>query len=129
MRKPLILLGLAFVGWALCGAIMGIGQAITSIENTLIIHAIGAPIIFAMLSAIYFKRFHYTSPLQTAIVFVAFVIGMDVFVIAMLVEKSFAMFASVLGTWIPFTLIFLSTYVTGSYLEVMSSRSSRELSR
>jgi hypothetical protein len=48
-------------------------------------------------------------------VFLAFAILMDFFVIALLVQKSFAMFASVLGTWIPFALIFASTYVTGYY--------------
>jgi hypothetical protein len=38
-------------------------------------------------------------------------------VVAPLFERSFAMFASVLGTWIPFALIFLSTYLVGWYLQ------------
>jgi len=63
----------------------------------------------------YFRTFNYTTPLQTALVFLVFAILMDFFVIALLVQKSFAMFASVLGTWIPFALIFASTYVTGLY--------------
>ena len=106
----------AFIGWALCGAIMGIGRTVTSLENTLVIHAIGAPIIFAALSFVYFSRFHYTTPFETALAFLAFVVFMDVFLIALFVEKSFAMFTSILGTWIPFALIFLSTYLTGFYL-------------
>jgi len=61
----------AFVGWALCAATMGIGMATTSIENSLIIHAIGAPIFFIVLSLIYFKKFNYTTPLRTAIIFVS----------------------------------------------------------
>ncbi len=117
IAKTIVILAFAFVGWAICGAIMGIGRAVTSLENTLVIHAIGAPIVFGMLSLIYFKRFNYTTPLQTAVAFLAFVVFMDVFLIALFVEKSFAMFGSILGTWIPFTLIFLSTYLTGLYLE------------
>jgi len=113
----LVVLAFAFVGWALCGAIMGIGMAVTSLENTLMIHAIGAPIVFGILSLIYFRKFNYTTPLQTALAFLAFVVLMDVFVVALLIEKSFAMFTSLLGTWIPFALIFLSTFVTGVYLE------------
>ena len=61
----------AFVGWALCAARMGIGMATTSIENSLIIHAIGAPIFFIVVSLIYFKKFNYTTPLRTAIIFVS----------------------------------------------------------
>jgi hypothetical protein len=52
VKKMLVILLHAFVGWALCGAIMGIGMAVTSIETTLIIHAMGAPVIFAVLSLI-----------------------------------------------------------------------------
>ncbi len=115
-RKAAVILVFAFVGWALCGAIMGIGQVVTTIENTLIAHAIGAPIIFAGLTFVYMKRYAFTTPLQTAIVFLGFVVFMDVFVVALLVIKSFEMFASLIGTWIPFALIFLSTYLTARYV-------------
>ena len=103
----------AFIGWVLCGAIMGIGMAVTSIETTLIIHATGAPVIFVILSLIYFRKFNNTTPLQTAITFTGFVIFMDVFGVALLINKSFEMFASILGNWIPFALIFLATYLFG----------------
>jgi hypothetical protein len=42
------------------------------------------------------------------------VIFMDLFLVALFIEKSFAMFTSLLGTWIPFGLIFTATYITGS---------------
>jgi hypothetical protein len=51
----------------------------------------------------------------TAIVFVSVVIFMDVVVVALLIEKSFEMFTSLLGTWIPWALIFTSTYLMGLY--------------
>jgi len=116
IKKPSIIFVHMFIGWALCGAIIGIGRAVTSIQNTLIIHAIGVPIIFVIISLIYFKKFNYTTPLSTAIIFLSFAVFMDFFVIALLVEKSFEMFASILGTWIPFSLIFLSTFLTGLYV-------------
>ena len=71
--------------------------------------------LFATISLIYYKKFNYTTPLQTAIVFVFFVVFMDVFVVALLIEKSFEMFTNILGTWIPFALIFVSAYLTGLY--------------
>jgi len=115
VKKVIIVLFFAFVGWALCAATMGIGMAKTSIENALIIHAIGAPIFFSILSLIYFQKYNYTTPLQTAIIFMVVVITVDFLVVALLINKSLDMFASLLGTWIPFALIFTSTYVTGLY--------------
>jgi hypothetical protein len=113
----LIILVHAFIGWALCAATMGIGMATTSLQNALILHAIGAPIFFAIVSLVYFKRFSYTTPLQTALIFVALVIAVDFFVVALLINRSLDMFAGLLGTWIPFALIFASTYLTGLFLE------------
>ncbi len=113
LRKSIIILINAFVGWVLCAATMGIGLAITSLQNALIIHAVGAPIYFALVSLFYFKKFNYTIPMQTALIFVGFVVAMDFFVVALLISRSMDMFYSLLGTWIPFGLIFLSTYTTG----------------
>jgi len=63
----------------------------------------------------YFREFHHIAPLQTALIFVGFVIAMDFFVVALLINRSVEMFASGLETWIPFALIFAATYVTGMY--------------
>jgi len=45
-KKLLVILAHAFVGWALCAATMGIGMAVTTLQNTLVVHAIGAPFFF-----------------------------------------------------------------------------------
>lgn len=116
IKKVIIVLAHAFVGWALCGATMGIGMATMSIENALIVHAIGAPLFFVGVSLVYFSKFNYTTPLQTAIIFVSFVIATDFFVVALLINRSLEMFTSLLGTWIPFVLIFVSTYLTGLFV-------------
>ncbi|MGC1378676.1 MAG: hypothetical protein WA821_20765 [Anaerolineales bacterium] len=114
--KTILILAHAFVGWVLCAATMGIGMAVTSLSNALIIHAVAAPIFFAGVSLVYFRKFDYTAPLQTALIFVAFVIGMDFFLVAMLINHSFEMFTSLIGTWLPFALIFTSTIVTGAFI-------------
>lgn len=112
-NRIFIILLHAFVGWALCAATMGIGMATMPMQTALVVHAIGAPVFFTVVSLNYFKRFNYTNPLQTALTFVGFVIAMDFFVVALLIMGSLEMFQSWLGTWIPFALIFLSTYLTG----------------
>ncbi len=120
-KRVLIILAHAFVGWALCAATMGIGMATLPMQTTLILHAVGAPIFFTGVSLSYFKRFSYTPPLQTALIFVGFVMVVDFFVVALLIMGSLEMFGSALGTWIPFALIFASTYLTG-LLTVKDSR-------
>ena len=83
-KKLVTIVVYALIGWALCFATMGIGQALF--------------------------------PLQTALLFVGIVIALDFFVVALLLLRSLEMFTSILGTWIPFALIFASTYMTGLYI-------------
>jgi hypothetical protein len=115
IRRFGVVLAFALIAQGLCWMIMIVGRAVTSLETTLIAHAIGAPIIAVVVSSIYYKRFNYTTPLQTAIVFASVVIAMDFFIVALLIEKSFEMFSSPIGTWIPITSIFLATYLTGLF--------------
>ena len=117
IRKVGVLLGFAFAGWVLCDLTMVIGMAVTSMNTILIIHALAAPIYFTVLSWIYFRNFHYTPPLQTAGIFISFVILMDFFLVALVINKSLDMFASLTGTWIPFALIFSATYLTGLFVQ------------
>ncbi len=112
-KKAGIILAHAFVGWALCGAIMFIGMGIMPMQTTLIVHAVGAPFIFALVSWIYFKKFGYTTPIMTAYIFVTFVVVVDFFLVALIINRSLDMFTSWLGTWLPWALLFISTYITG----------------
>ena len=113
--KFIITLVHAFIGWALCGAIIGIGREITTMKTTIIIHLIGAPVIFTIISMVYYKYYYFFWPLKTAILFLTFVMFMDFLVVALFIEKSFEMFTSFMGTWFPFILIFLSTFLTGLF--------------
>jgi len=122
-RQIAVIVGCALVGWALCFATIGIGMATTSLPTALIIHAVAAPLFFFGLSWLYFSRFGYTTPLFTAAAFLVVVMFMDFFFVALVILRSFVMFTSFLGTWLPFMLIFASTLVTG--LLVHSRRAPR----
>ena len=116
-QERLVLLGHAFVAWALCSATMMIGTAVASVDTALVVHAIAAPIFAGAVSWNYHRRFGYTTPLQSAITFVSFVIVVDFFFVAPVIERSLEMFASPVGTWIPFFLIFSATYLMGQAVE------------
>ncbi|MRR52300.1 MAG: hypothetical protein EG825_15555 [Rhodocyclaceae bacterium] len=113
LNKTLILLAHAFVVWALCGATIAIGRANIGMERTLVVHAVAAPLFAAAVSLFYYRKYNYTTPLQTALVFLCFVMAMDAGLVAPVFEKSYNMFTNILGTWIPFGLIFLATLATG----------------
>ncbi len=109
-------------GWALTAAAMGIGMAETSMENTQVIHAIAAPVAFLIVSYVYFRFFHYTAPLTTAAIFLAIAMGLDFLLVALVVRQSLDMFASLLWTWLPFLLTFVTTYLTGLLVSRSFSR-------
>jgi len=106
----------AVVGWAYCGALIGVGRQFLPMHATLVLHAIGAPVGFALISLFYYRRYAFTSPLKTAAAFLGVVVALDLFLVAPVFEKSYAMFSIPLGTWIPFALIFAVTYLVGRFL-------------
>jgi hypothetical protein len=109
-------------GWALCAATMGVSLKVFSLGIALTIHASVAPVLFTIVSLVYFNRPDAWPPLRTAIAFLACVVVMDVLVVALVVERSFAMFGSIPGTWLPFILIFLATWLTGLAVRGKSRR-------
>ncbi len=118
VRNLFILFAHGFVLWMLCGALMYLGRAVTTVDATLAIHLVAAPVFAASLTWLYFTRFNQsiTTPLQTALAITGFVFFGDLLIVAPFFEKSFVMFESAIGTWIPFLLIFTAIYLTGGYL-------------
>jgi hypothetical protein len=110
--------------WVACGVVMGIGQATTTKDNALVIHLVAAPFIVAAVSWIYFTRTGSKRVVFTAAFFMGLPMAVDFFVVAVLLLRSLDMFTSLIGTWIPFALIFAVTYVTG---RVVSARSKRPI--
>jgi len=111
--EALVALAHGAAGWALCAAAMGIAMRVTTLDHALILHAIAAPLIFTAISLLYFRRRGSLPPLHAAIVFLATVAALDFFVVALVIERSLAMFGSILGVWLPFLLIFVATWLTG----------------
>ncbi len=103
----------ALLGWAICGATIGLGRHVMSMRATLAVHLVVAPLAFALLTWSHFRRHPDSGPLQTSIALVGVVIGLDAFVVAPVFEHSYAMFQSVVGTWVPFGLIWLASFRVG----------------
>jgi hypothetical protein len=78
-----------------------------------LIHAVVAPVAFGLLTWRYFKRFPEYSAAATSLTMVGIVVGLNALVVAPFLERSYAMFGSVLGTWVPFACILVASYLVG----------------
>jgi hypothetical protein len=115
--KAVFLLSLsAFVVWLACGLTMAFGRSAFGLETALRIHAIAAPTFAALVSRVYFARFRAVTPLVAAAFVTVVIIALDAGLVAPVFEKSYAMFSSILGTWLPFLSIFVATYLTGTWI-------------
>lgn len=111
MRKPQVaLIGFALVGWLICGATIGIGRHSLSMHATLIFHAIVAPLAFWLLAWRYARWFPTISAKRISGTMLGIVVALDAFLVAPMIEHSYAMFESWLGTWLPFALIAVAAY-------------------
>jgi proline iminopeptidase len=115
--RILALFGLALLGWGLCGATIGVARGLMPMETALVVHAVAAPIIAGTLAYLYARCCAVTTPVMTGLVFVGVPVVMDAVLIAPFVERSWDMFRSPIGTWIPFALMFLAAW--GAALWVM----------
>lgn len=114
LRAHLVLGAHALALWVLCGATMGLGLRVASLDTALAVHAVAAPVFATLVSWLYFARFGAARPLVVASWFLAFIVAVDFLVVALLVNRSLDMFRSLIGTWIPFALIFAATLATGA---------------
>lgn len=115
------LLAHALVGWAFCAAVMGLSLRLAGLTAALVIHAIAGPAFFVILARHYFSARGARDPLSTAIAWTATLLALDFAVVAAVILRSFQMFTSIPGTWLPLALIFLATWATGSILAMMPS--------
>jgi hypothetical protein len=60
-----------------------------------------APLVFALLSMPFFRRYPAASPLRTSLGFVGIVVALDAFVVAPLSERSYAMFTEIAEPALP----------------------------
>lgn len=106
----------AVAGWAACGVLMGVLLATVSLTTALVVHAVGAPVIFAAVTAHLYRRSGGGRPMFVAATFTVIVVILDALVVASLIQRSFAMFSSAMGTWVPFGLILVVSFGTGLLL-------------
>jgi menaquinone-dependent protoporphyrinogen oxidase len=118
-RSNARLLAHAVMGWALCAVTMTALLQVVSLTAALVIHAAAAPLFFTVIAWHYFRPRGARDPLPTAAVWTAAVALLDFLVVAILMQRGLQMFSSLLGTWLPFALIFLSTGSTGLVMSVL----------
>jgi hypothetical protein len=99
--------------WGLCGATMAVGRRVWGLETALRVHLAAAPVIAFLVSTIHKLIAPEFDSVLRATVMVGVVIVLDFAIVAPLFERSYAMFRSLIGTWLPFTAIFLASWVAG----------------
>ncbi len=112
-------------GWALCGTLMAGLLQIAPTGIAVAIHAIAAPFLFGAVAVHYFGAFGTRDPFPVALAFTAIVAALDAMIVAGLILRDFSMFQSFAGTWLPFLLIFLATWITGEIMAMMPAPVSR----
>ncbi len=118
-RSVVRLLAHALVGWLLCALTLGGLPALVSTTVARVIHAVAAPLFFAYVARHYFGARGARDPLPTAFAFTAVLMLLDAVVVAGLILGSFAIFASLLATWLPYALVFAATWATGALMSTM----------
>ncbi|MBR9997586.1 MAG: hypothetical protein KFF73_01385 [Cyclobacteriaceae bacterium] len=111
--KIIAILSFGTIGWVLSGLIFYFARMFLGNYLAVLVHFVFSPLAFIGLSYLYFRYINITSSLITAAFVTGIVIGLDFFVIGLLIEKNFRIFTSIMGTWLPFLLIFLSVFLTG----------------
>jgi len=113
-RSLAMLLVHAEIGWVLCAAIMVALLVLAPLGVALTVHAVLAPIVFALIARHYFRYRGAHDPLPTAAWFTGVVALLDVGIIEGLAGKA-ALLASIAGFWLPLALIFLATWAVGAF--------------
>src|SRR5271166_315805 len=107
----LVLLALAL--WAACGGVIAVGRKLWSIDITLRVHLVAAPVLAFLVVVIHKELAPAFDPLLRAAAITIIVILLDALLVAPFFERSYAMFRSVIGTWLPFVAIFGACWAAG----------------
>jgi hypothetical protein len=107
------LVGLALVLWGACGGVIAVGRRLWSLDTTLRVHLIAAPIIAFLVAAAHKELAPGFDPLLRAAAITIIVMLLDALVVAPFFERSYVMFRSFIGTWLPFVTIFAACWAAG----------------
>ncbi len=103
----------AVILWAACGGVIAIGRRLWTLRKTLIVHVFAGPAIAFMVASARHMLFSDFAAIPRAVEITGVVVALDAFVVAPVFERSYAMFRSALGTWIPFAAIFVASWIAG----------------
>ncbi len=107
------LVGLALVLWGACGGVIAAGRRLWSLDTTLRVHLVVAPVLAFLVAVAHKELAPGFDPLLRAAAITFIVMLLDALVVAPLFERSYAMFRSFVGTWLPFVAIFAACWAAG----------------
>jgi amino-acid N-acetyltransferase len=111
--RPLaILLVHALVLWALSALALALLARALPVQRALVVHAIGTPILTAVVMAVFFTAFGGVSPLPAALLVTVMVAGLDV-ATAPWLRRATTPFQEALETWAPWALVFAQALASG----------------
>ena len=102
--------------WIACGLVFALARATWSVDAAVAIHLVAAPLIGATAARFIWTHSGHPGVLATAATVAGTMAVLDAIVVAPFLERSFAMFASPLGTWIPLALILAASAATAALL-------------
>jgi hypothetical protein len=115
-------LGWVVVGWAACGMVFALGRVLFGVEAAVIIHLLAAPLIGAMVTFLLWNHPRHPGVLATAATLAGGAALLDAILVAPFLERTFAMFGSPAGTWIPLGLIFAASMLAAALLSRPAGR-------
>ena len=104
---------LALLVWAACGGVIAGGRRVWSMQTTLIVHLFAAAAFAFAAGAVHKLLAPDFDAVTRAAAMTGVIVALDALVVAPLFERSYAMFRSALGTWIPFAAIFVASWAAG----------------
>jgi proline iminopeptidase len=112
----------ALVGWMACGVVFAVARAVLGVDAAVWIHLLAAPVIGAVVTLLLWTHPRHPGVVATALMLAGTAAYLDATVVAPFLERSFAMFASPAGTWIPLALIFAASAGTAALLSRPAAR-------
>ncbi len=112
----------AIAGWVACGLVLAMGRAALGLEGALVLHLFAAPLIAAAITLFLWTHPRHPGVLGTAAALGGVAAFLDAVFVAPFLERSWAMFASPVGTWMPLALIFGASAATGALLARPAAR-------
>ncbi len=109
MRPAVLLVLTATAAWTACALTMAASTTLVSTDSALVIHALFTLVWFALAAGLYRRGHRWPGPNAIALTNLATVVVLDV-AVAGLVHRSLEMFDSVMGTWLPYALVFAGSW-------------------